>query len=44
MHDFSHIVSAPDGRFDAITRPYAPDAAGACSGDLLVPNIVKQRG
>jgi isocitrate lyase len=44
MTDFSHLVPAPVGRFDGISRPYRPAEVERLRGSLPVEHSLARRG
>src|SRR5688572_5740686 len=44
MTDFSHIVPAPPGRFDGISRPYSPADVERLRGSVAIEHSLARRG
>src|SRR5687767_2609968 len=44
MTDFSSLVSAPDGRFDDIERPYTPNDVERLRGSIPIEYSLARRG
>src|SRR4028118_2199857 len=44
MSDFSHVVSAPPGRFEGIARPYSPEDVLRLRGSIPIERTLARRG
>ncbi|WP_293940053.1 isocitrate lyase [Sphingomonas sp.] len=44
MSDFSSLIAAPAGRFDGITRPYAPADVERLRGSFTIEHTLARRG
>jgi isocitrate lyase len=44
MSDFSHVVSAPPGRFEGIARPYSPEDVLRLRGSIPIEHTLARRG
>ena len=44
MSDFSSLIAAPAGRFDGITRPYAPADVKRLRGSFTIEHTLARRG
>ncbi|WP_395000802.1 isocitrate lyase [Sphingomonas sp.] len=44
MSDFSSLIAAPAGRFDGITRPYAPADVERLRGSITIEHTLARRG
>jgi isocitrate lyase len=44
MSDFSHLVPAPQGRFEGISRPYGPEEVERLRGSVAIEHSLARRG